>query len=345
ASAGFETHLVAPATRSYSKRGVIIHGVHQKKEGRFWRMIEAGSRTFSRAKALNAKIYHLHDPELLPYGILLKAAGKKVVYDVHEDVPRDIESKPWIPKLMRRMVGTLFEHFENSIASHLSAVVAATPFIRKRFSKINAVTCTVNNYPIIGELLTADAFSDFSASARPYVCYAGGISAIRGLREMIAAISIIDSPLLLAGVFSHDNLHRDSMKLPGWKQVEYLGQVARRELALMLNRSFAGLVLYHPEANHINSQPTKMFEYMSAGLPVIVSDFPLWRDIVQRIGCGICVNPFDTEEIAKAIRFLDRNRNLAKSMGEKGLSAVSKEFNWQREQAVLINLYKTLLSS
>jgi glycosyltransferase involved in cell wall biosynthesis len=124
-----------------------------------------------------------------------------------------------------------------------------------------------------------------------------------------------------------------------------LGQVERPEVAFMLKKSFAGLLLYHPEANHINAQPNKMFEYMSAGIPIIASNFPLWKEIIEEIGCGICVDPFDIEAIVKAIRFLDCNRNRAKSMGERGLLAVSKTFNWEKEQKALINLYKQLINS
>jgi glycosyltransferase involved in cell wall biosynthesis len=266
-----------------------------------------------------------------------------VVYDVHEDVPRDIESKQWIPDSMRRLIGALFERFENITASHLSGVVAATPCIGQRFGQVNPTTITVNNYPISGELYQGGAPPHFSAKARPYICYAGGISAIRGVHEMVSAIVRTDVHMLLAGSFSSEKLRDETMRLPGWERVEFVGQVARPNLAIVLKRCFAGLVMFHPEANHIHAQPNKLFEYMSAGIPIIASNFPLWRTLVEGVGCGICVDPFDIHAIAEAITFLDRNRDRAKAMGAKGLSAVAQKFNWEQEQTVLIDLYKRLL--
>jgi glycosyltransferase involved in cell wall biosynthesis len=151
--------------------------------------------------------------------------------------------------------------------------------------------------------------------------------------------------MLLAGSFDSEKLRNETMKLSGWSRVEYLGQVKRAELASALRRSFAGLVVFHPETNHLHAQPNKLYEYMSAGLPLVVSDFPLWRELVEGIGCGICVDPLNPQAIAEAISFLDRNRDCAKAMGARGLSAVTREFNWEREQAGLIHLYQRLLAN
>ena len=344
-AAGFETHLVVPETESCLKNGVAIHAIPQKNHGRLWRMTAMSWKIYICAKSLHADIYHIHDPELLPYGILLKASGKKIIYDVHEDVPRDIESKHWIPTWLRRPVSSIFEQVENICARQLTAVVTATPHIGRRFARINPSTITVNNYPIRGELHASDRSVGFSADVRPYVCYAGGIDDIRGAREMISAISRTDIQLLLAGSFSSNDLKCEVMSLPGWKQVEFVGQVSRPELAVALNQSFAGLILYHPETNHINAQPNKIFEYMSAGIPIIVSDFPLWRALVERIGCGICVDPFDVQAIADAITKLAANREQARAMGERGLLSVTQHYNWESEQSALINLYSRLVNN
>jgi glycosyltransferase involved in cell wall biosynthesis len=326
-AAGFETHLVVPETESCLKNGVAIHAIPQKNHGRLWRMTAMSWKIYICAKSLHADIYHIHDPELLPYAILLKAGGKKIIYDVHEDVPRDIESKHWIPTWLRRPVSSIFEQVENICARRLTAVVTATPHIGRRFARINPSTITVNNYPIQGELHASDRSVGFSADVRPYVCYAGGIDDIRGAREMISAISRTDIQLLLAGSFSSNDLKCEVMSLPGWKQ------------------SFAGLILYHPETNHINAQPNKIFEYMSAGIPIIVSDFPLWRALVERIGCGICVDPFDVQAIADAITKLAANREQARAMGERGLLSVTQHYNWESEQSALINLYSRLVNN
>lgn len=343
AEAGYEAHLVAPATKSYSKRGVNIHGVLPTRAGRFRRMLVTGWKVYNQAKALQADIYHLHDPELLPYGLALRAAGRLVIYDAHEDVPRDIESKHWIPMWMRRPISYISERFENIAARRLSAIVAATPYIGKRFEQINPNTVTINNYPVSGDLDHGGSSTGFSSDERPYVCYAGGISAIRGVREMITAMSRTDVRMLLAGRFDTEKLHNEIKQLPGWDRVEFLGQLARAELASALKRCFIGLVLFHPETNHLHAQPNKIFEYMSAGLPLVVSDFPLWRELVEDTGCGICVNPLDVKAVAEAIETLNNNRERARAMGESGLRAVRQKYNWEREQSALIHLYGRLI--
>ncbi len=345
AAAGYETHIVVPTATSYQKEGVLIHAVPRTEGGRLRRMLMTAWRTYRMAKALEANVYHIHDPELLPYALLLEAQGSRVVYDAHEDVPRDLELKPWLYPYLRRPLSILFERFENACARRLSAVVAATPHIAERFQKVNPDSIVVSNFPRGGELQTDRSGNvPFAAEVRPYVCYVGSINSSRGIREMVAAIAKTDSQLLLAGAFSSEGERREMECQPGWKQVNMLGYIDRPTLAQTLQRCFAGLVVLHPESTYIISQPIKMFEYMSVGIPVIASDFPLWRDLIMQVGCGILVDPFDVDAIAAAITTLASDRESARAMGERGQQAVVERFNWEREEPKLLELYRKLLN-
>jgi glycosyltransferase involved in cell wall biosynthesis len=102
-------------------------------------------------------------------------------------------------------------------------------------------------------------------------------------------------------------------------------------------------VILHPEKSFITSQPTKLFEYMAAGIPVIASDFPLWRSIIQEAGCGILVDPLDTQAIAAAIEYLVSNPREAEAMGQRGRRAAEKQFNWANEEQTLLSFYSSLL--
>jgi glycosyltransferase involved in cell wall biosynthesis len=118
----------------------------------------------------------------------------------------------------------------------------------------------------------------------------------------------------------------------------------RNEVAKLLSTSTAGLVLFLPEPNHIESQPNKMFEYMSASIPVIASNFSLWRSIIEKNNCGICVDPMDSHEIAEAIDFLTWNPEDAKQMGKNGQAAIKRIYNWGIEEKKLLRLYENLIA-
>jgi glycosyltransferase involved in cell wall biosynthesis len=94
--------------------------------------------------------------------------------------------------------------------------------------------------------------------------------------------------------------------------------------------------------NHVDAQPNKMFEYMSAGIPVIASNFPLWNEIVLGGACGLTVNPDDSYSIAKAIDFFINNPAQAKIMGQNGRLAIQEKYNWEIESDKLFKFYHSL---
>ena len=95
------------------------------------------------------------------------------------------------------------------------------------------------------------------------------------------------------------------------------------------------MVTLHPIINYIDSLPVKMFEYMAVGLPVIAFNFPLWKSIVEENNCGLCVNPMNPEEIAKAINELLSDNELAQKMGANRRQLVLDKYNWVIEEIKL----------
>lgn len=340
AAAGHQVSLIVADGQGDNVRdGVAILDVG-RPTGRLERMLHATRRVLARARSLDADIYHLHDPELLPVALVLKRAGKRVIFDAHEDLPRQILSKPYLHPFLRRGVSHAAGFVEQFVAGRLDAVVAATPAIAEKFAAKGVRTVTVNNFPMLGELETGIGGSE----KRREVCYVGGITAIRGIVELVRALelSVSGARLNLGGQFSESGTRAAVERLPGWAKVNELGFLSRSQMRDVLARSVAGIVTFLPAPNHTAAQPNKMFEYMSAGLPVIASDFPLWREIVEGNECGICVDPCDPQAIAEAIDRLAGDPELAARMGENGRCAVHERYNWRIEERKLLDLYAAL---
>jgi glycosyltransferase involved in cell wall biosynthesis len=292
-------------------------------------------------------VYHFHDPELIPLGLLLAARGKVVVYDIHEDAPADILHKEYIPRRFRRPLMWCVRKLEDAACRRFSGIIAATPTIAERFYPVNPNTVVVRNYPILDEFAPN---VDLPWNKRPpAVAYIGSISERRGIREILRALAVLPSPspaeMMLAGPFSPHGLLTELEGIPGWARVQYLGVLDRPAIANLLSRVRLGLLVLQPEPNFVNAMPIKLFEYMAAGIPVIASNFPLWRQIIGDAGCGLLVDPQDPQAIARAIEYLLRHDAEAEAMGRRGRKAASELYNWNSEERVLLKFYSDLLET
>jgi glycosyltransferase involved in cell wall biosynthesis len=276
---------------------------------------------------------------------LLAAHGKAVVYDIHEDAPADILHKDYIPRCLRRPLTWSVRKLENAACRRFSGLIAATPTIAKRFCSINPNTVVVHNFPMLDEIApTVDLPWD---ERPPAMAYIGSISERRGIREILQALALLPSDnsaqMMLAGPFSPAELRTELMRLPGWPRVKYLRVLDRPSVANLLSRVRLGLLVLQPEPNFCNAMPIKLFEYMAAGIPVIASDFPSWRQIIGEAGCGLLVDPQDPQAIARAMEYLLSHDAEAEAMGRRGRQAACELYNWNSEERVLLNFYSELL--
>jgi glycosyltransferase involved in cell wall biosynthesis len=292
-----------------------------------------------------ADVYHIHDPELLVVGLALRAAGKRVVYDIHEDLPRTMLLKAYVPRFLRKPLMWLVERVENAAARCMSGLIVATPALADRFRGIHRNTVVVNNFVMLDEFIPSTRVE--WRRRDPAVAYYGGISEERGIREMLAAMDILPRTLQLklelGGWFYVKEQKAELAAEPQWKHVNWHGELDRNGIASLLNRVQVGLLVLHPDEAYLTSLPTKLFEYMAAGIPVIASDFPLWRSIIEEAGCGILVDPLNVRDIAAAIEQLARNPREAEAMGQRGRRAAEERFSWTNEEQVLLSFYASLL--
>jgi glycosyltransferase involved in cell wall biosynthesis len=341
--AGHEVHLIA--TEPESKPSIDVRGLHlhflSQTKTRLGRLIKS-FRAAKVANSLDADVIHFHDPELMIVATLLRFLGNTIVYDVHEDLPNDILQKKWIPQFLRRptsLLATIIEWLFSRVIAN--TVVTVTPQIASRFSKN---TLVLRNYPSLTEMRTT--------STEPYlerpktVTYIGGIEKSRGIVELIRGVElsqkVIKCHLELAGSIYPIRLSEELQHMNGWQHVNHHGWVSRADIVKILSTTRAGLVVLHPTTCFISSYPIKMFEYMAAGIPIIASDFPVWREILDRHQCGIAVDPIDPNSIADAMIWIFSHPEESEKMGERGRKAVEEMYNWETESVCLLDLYKTL---
>lgn len=334
--------VVADGLGDETKNSVNIFDVGAKTGGRISRMTKTVKKVFEKAKELNSDIYHLHDPELLPIGLKLKKLGKKVIFDAHEDLPKQLLGKPYLNKFLLKNLSIVVAIYEKYTCRKFDAIITATPFICEKFLNINENTIDINNFPILGELANSIPWID----KKDEVCYVGGISEIRGIKELIKSFEYIEDTnitLNLVGEFNTKSIEEEVKSYYSWRAIDELGLLGREAVAEIMGHSKAGLVTFYPLPNHVDAQPNKMFEYMSAGLPLITSNFPFWREIVEGNKCGICINPLEPKEISDAIKYIINNPKEAEQMGKNGKKAVEEKYNWNVEEEKLYAIYEGLL--
>ena len=343
ARAGYRVVLVASGAGSSKITGAGAEGIEIIRVVRFHprliRMLLAPFFLYLKALGCQAALYHLHDPELIPAGFLLRLTGKKVLYDAHEDTSRQILSKYYLNKPLRRLASRIIRGLENMAARRFTGVVTPTEGVSDGFPPaVHYKITRVSNYPAISE------FSGIADNHRSdAICYVGAISQSRGIHPLVESLSHHSASLELAGPFYPSELADQVLLGKHASRIIYHGVVGRPAIHNILGRVAVGVVVLMPGANHQISLPVKMFEYMAAGLPVIASDFPLWREIVEGNRCGFCIEPGNPRLLGETVGYLLKNDGLRREMGENGRQAVQKRYNWAGEKKRLLQLYEKVL--
>lgn len=337
----YEVYLIAPNIDDDVLRGVHRIGVPLPK-GRLKRQF-CLKRVLQKALEVDAAVYHLHDPELLPMGLKLRKRGKKVVFDSHEDVPMQILTKEYLPRWSRKPLSRIYAHHEKRLMRRYDALVTVTPSILERLSRINRHSVMVTNYP---EYVEQPPHARHTDDTR-YVCFAGGVDERYMHEYVIQSLQYTCARYLLAGPCFIPSYFKKLQALPMWERVDYQGVLPPEQVMDLYARADVGVVLldYSPNVGYRKGTlgVLKMFEYMMAGIPVVATDLELWKEIIEGYDCGICVDPHDVQAIAKAVNDIIDNPERARQMGENGRRAVRERYNWATQEQVLLDLYESLL--
>lgn len=344
AEAGHEVHFVVPEADCDERYGVRIHDVGAKRVVDVGGLGKTVARAYDVARKLDADVYHLHEPLLIWAGLKLKMKGATVVYDVHEDTPRQVRAYFAARPVFAIAVSLFFTVAEKMAKKWFDGFVCATPSIAAKYPA--GKTVTVCNYPDYERFREGMGAECQYAARKSNIVYAGNITKTRGAVEMVEAVGSISeelgAKLVLLGRIDDVELEKELRLMEGWAQVEYRGFIDHREVIVEYGKAKMGLVLLHPVPNYIEALPVKMFEYMAAGLPVVASDFPMWREIIEDARCGVLVDPENPSVIAGAVRELLENPADAEQMGERGRKAVLGKYNWSAEAEGLLRFYKQM---
>lgn len=335
--------LIAPHPCDEMTGGIQIRGVPMV-EDRFRRMTLTVWRIYRKAVRQRADIYHFHDPELIPMGLLLKARGKKVVYDAHEAYPQKILCKSWIPIKLRPFISRLFAVVEHIACVSLDHVIVADRWTAATLPGRHITA--VANYPVLTRMEGMRS-TDKSVLGKRTLIYAGGLDDDRGLQVMLEIARLLvdrDVELHLFGEFA---MPEDERQIRELQNVRYFGFQPLETLYAHMRSADIGLVLLQPVPaySYAGENTNKLFEYMFCGLPVIASNFPNLRQIIKDTRCGLCVDPKRPDQAARTILHLLARPKLREQLGENGRNAVLKSYNWETEKNKLLNVYSNLSSS
>ena len=343
--AGFDVTLIAPNNRNEIVEEIKIKGV-EKAKSRFQRIFRTTWQVFNRARREKADIYHFHDPELIPVGIMLKRLGNHVIYDNHEDLPLQIQQKTWIPAILRKVLKFVVMLAERIAGNSLDKVIVVDDNMGQNYPAQK--TEIIANYPLLSEIQNEEAI--------PYqdrennIIYTGSISKPRGIIETLLALEKLPKKLefqfILAGDFAYPAMHEEVRQMKGWDFVDFRGRVSKTEVFKIMQNAKIGMSLFHPVPQYMEHViGTKILEFMAFGIPTICPDYPKWRKFYEPLECVKFVNPLDVDEIAETICWLFENPEKAKELGKHGQEATRSKYNWNNEALKLVNLYKRILKS
>lgn len=322
--------------------GVSIVSMHKKRKNRWTRILFAPLDAYKEARKLKADLYHLHDPELLFIAKRLKKISP-VIFDSHEFTAEQILEKFYIPKVLRYFLAKLYRNLERKIINKIDGLIVPCTYAGKDyFEGAYKKVAYVNNVPSI----TKPDFQEVPYDKRKIeALYLGGITLQRGAREMVQAAYQAKICLNMGGRFSPAELENELEDMEEYRTVNYLGILDRKQVRDVLGDSKIGICLLKNSGQYrkLDNLPTKIYEYMAAGIPVIASDFPYYKKVIDKYQAGICVNPEDIKAIAEAIGYLIEHPDKAKKMGKNGRRLVEEKFNWEQEKQHLFELYRTIL--
>lgn len=325
----------------------VIEGIKVYATDKYWKnrikvLLFANSQFLKKAIEVNADIYQLHSPELLSLGLKLKKLGKIVIYDSHEDLPSHIHEKEWIPVIFRKPISIFINFYINRVLKNYNEIISPHHHVVEKLELINANTTLITNFAKVGSSINFDL--SHYLNRQNSICYSGTVYLSSNQEFILEAISNINNLKYQIVGFIDENYKEQLSERKGFEKLQFLGRIPFEELDDFYSKSLIGMVIMDYRLNLGYRRGTyavnKIFEYMQAGLPIICTDYDLWKEIVDKYDCGICVEPHNAKQIEEAIQFLISNKEKAYQMGQNGRKAVLQEYNWSTQEKEYLRIFK-----
>jgi glycosyltransferase involved in cell wall biosynthesis len=293
-------------------------------------------------------LLHIYDPELIPIARLLQLLLRiPVIYEVHENFYKKLDQKV---VTQGRVAAYFFRRFDKMAQRCFHLIFTEQAYLAT-YQQLEKPSAVVYNYPLLPSL-EPFRFAYNPNQEAPEFVYIGLISMERAIDTLVAALALVKRryPLLKVHLFGRRTLtDNDLEKLSGFNTVRenliFYGYTEQKQALPLIKHATAGVALLKSVGDYPDSYPTKLFEYMALGLPVITSDFPLYRSVVSTHSCGFCLSPDSSEQLAAALIYLVEHPAEAEIMGKNGRKAVEDVYNWETERLKLLNLYSQILKT
>lgn len=290
-------------------------------------------------KCSDSEIFHIHEEALLPLVSFLIKRGKIVIYDAHE-VPLEMKSSMNHGAIKKLFIKWLI-WYERKAVSKAHYIISVTPSLVRYFKQYNERVAMITNYPLVNSNVNARNVQE------RLLGFAGVVDSEWHHKEIVEAINQVGNvEYLLAGP-RNERYYNSLLQIDGWEKVTFYGYIPHSEVKEKIyDRIAIGLALLRdsnlPEEGTLGNN--KLFEFMEQGIPVISSDYSLWREIVEGNQCGVCVDPENVDQIRDAILLLLRNPQMRTEMGQNGRTAVMQKYNWETQRQILLEVYKEVSS-
>ena len=365
AEAGHEITIFAPFSGEEAQNGfadrlnISFIGIPRAAQGQFEQGRSLGGilkTILSRVKIAvdlyklgrktPADVYHCNEMDSWVVGILLKIRLKKaVVFDVHEYYPARVAEaastdllRKWVGGLVRNTFSFL-SRFSDGLIFVNDSVAGLYKFKGPHFILRNCVRIRDFRPLQVKEDLRT-AFQD-----RVVVVHVGRLRKGYGAMTLVESLPYLQNPevlfLILGGA---DPDFITEVERGGFSEsVKVVNYLPLEEMLDYLALAEIGITLLQPlDKNMVYSLGRKFLEYIAAGIPVVISDFPEYRALVDKYDLGIVVDPEQPQEIAAAIARLVEDPQLRERYGKNAARAFDEELNWELESKKLIEFYNGL---